>query len=164
MRPICRTSTSCTKQCVSYHCHKSKLLLGHLLHNFSFSWYVLSVARDPSKRRVKPTPTVELIPLAMESESEDSDFKIEDDDSASDSSSGSDESDESESEEEESSETEPSVLNGPAVAGISTSSVLILSLIYNNYNVILLGRCSSSFDQQNHVPATMQNNTLSIGA
>lgn len=37
-----------------------------------------SVARDPSKRRVKPTPTVELFPLTLESESEDSDFKIED--------------------------------------------------------------------------------------
>ena len=35
------------------------------------------VARDPSKRRVKPTPTVELFPLTIESESEDSDFKIE---------------------------------------------------------------------------------------
>ena len=34
------------------------------------------MARDPSKRRVKPTPTVELFPLTMESESEDSDFKI----------------------------------------------------------------------------------------
>lgn len=64
------------------------------------------MARDPSKRRVKPTPTVELFPLTLESESEDSDFKLEDDsgsDSGSDSSSNiSDESDSGESSSEES--------------------------------------------------------------
>lgn len=76
-------------------------------------YIVTSVARDPSKRRVKPTPTVELIPLTLESESEDSDFKIEDDsDSASGSSS--DSSDESESENSEGiSESEQmTVVNG----------------------------------------------------
>ena len=49
----------------------------------------MTVARDPSKRRVKPTPTVELFPLTLESESEDSDFKIEDDETDGDSDSAS---------------------------------------------------------------------------
>jgi len=70
--------------------------------------YKTMLARDPSKRRVKPTPTVELFPLTLESESEDSDFKLEDDeidgddsDSASVSSSSSDTSDTEKEETEE---------------------------------------------------------------
>jgi len=51
--------------------------------------YKTMLARDPSKRRVKPTPTVELFPLTLESESEDSDFKIEDDETDGDSDSAS---------------------------------------------------------------------------
>lgn len=83
------------------------------------------MARDPSKRRVKPTPTVELFPLTLESESEDSDFKIEEDDSGSDSGSDSssnisDESD-AESSDDESDDEQHAHLSAPetAVKGIT---------------------------------------------
>ena len=53
----------------------------------------VSVARDPSKRRVKPTAQADLLPLALESESEDSDFRIEDNAASDGSSSGGSSSD-----------------------------------------------------------------------
>ena len=84
-----------------------------------------SVARDPSKRRVKPTPTVELFPLTLESESEDSDFKLEDDeidgddsDSASVSSSSSDTSDTEKEETEENPEQIKEKNGLPTVPGL----------------------------------------------
>lgn len=73
-----------------------------------------AVARDPSKRQVKPTPTVELFPLTLESESEDSDFKIEEDD-GSDSDSGTDESLSAESEESEASDEECIITSGKPI-------------------------------------------------
>lgn len=94
-----------------------------LVLNFHQFLFHFPVARDPSKRRVKPTATVELIPLALESESEDSDFKLEDDDSsASDSSSNSedDSGSEEEDEEEESSGNDESELKS-AVNGVPST-------------------------------------------
>lgn len=101
----------------------------------------LSVARDPSKRRVKPTPTVELFPLTIESESEDSDFKIEEDDSDSASGSSSDSIDESESESsEELSEPDQNSehVNGSSAAPLSEGVLFIngfvsCSFIYSLY-------------------------------
>lgn len=93
------------------------------------------MARDPSKRRVKPTPTVDLIPLTLESESEDSDFKLEDDDSATDSSSGSDDEsddDSSEEEEEESKESKlKSSVNGAAAQGLFL--FILLTIQFSNF-------------------------------
>ena len=75
-----------------------------ILFEISEMWWLLlfpSVARDPSKRRVKPTPTADLFPLALESESEDSDFRIEDNDSDGDSDDSDSESDSNESSSDE---------------------------------------------------------------
>ena len=84
------------------------------------------MARDPSKRKVKPTPTADLLPFALESESEDSDFKIEDDESdgSSDSDSISDSertSDEDEDEDDEEAET-PKVKELATVANVNGSA------------------------------------------
>lgn len=92
----------------------------------------LSVARDPSKRRVKPTPTVELFPLTIESESEDSDFKIEEDDSDSASGSSSDSIDESESESsEELSEPDQNSehVNGSSAAPLIEGVLFIIGFV-----------------------------------
>ncbi|KAK4019444.1 hypothetical protein OUZ56_001464 [Daphnia magna] len=94
------------------------------LPNINFM-YKTMLARDPSKRRVKPTPTVELFPLTIESESEDSDFKIEEDDSDSASGSSSDSIDESETESEELSESEQ---NKTLVNGTSTGPATEVSV------------------------------------
>lgn len=94
------------------------------LPNINFM-YKTMLARDPSKRRVKPTPTVELFPLTIESESEDSDFKIEEDESDSASGSSSDSIDESETESEELSESEQ---NKTLVNGTSTGPATEVSV------------------------------------
>lgn len=94
--------------------------------------WCFSVARDPSKRRVKPTPTVELFPLTIESESEDSDFKIEEDDSDSASGSSSDSIDESEPESsEELSEPEQNSthVNGSSIAPLPEGVIVIVCFI-----------------------------------
>ncbi len=103
-------------------------------------WCLFLVARDPSKRRVKPTPTVELFPLTIESESEDSDFKIEEDDSDSGSGSSSDSIDESESESsEELSESEQNSthVNGSSTAPLSEGVTFFLLPIPFLFNSLL---------------------------
>lgn len=62
------------------------------LPNINFLFRTM-LARDPSKRRVKPTAQADLLPLALESESEDSDFRIEDNAASDGSSSGGSSSD-----------------------------------------------------------------------
>jgi hypothetical protein len=105
-------------------------------------WCLFLVARDPSKRRVKPTPTVELFPLTIESESEDSDFKLEEDDSDSGSGSSSDSIDESEPEssvELSESEQNSTHVNGSSTAPLSEGVIfLITALIHRSYLISLL--------------------------
>ena len=92
------------------------------------------VARDPSKRRVKPTPTVELFPLTIESESEDSDFKIEEDsDSGSHSSSDSSDETESESSDEVSESEQNCFVNGSSTAHLSEGFIHLNNYIFLKY-------------------------------
>ena len=114
-----------------------------------------TMARDPSKRRVKPTPTVELFPLTLESESEDSDFKIDEDAEDSDSGSGdtseSDDSDENEESDEDESETENntsvngnSAVQGAAVQGSNMNLKICQHSIFEKVanTTIMFLRCA----------------------